>query len=53
MFETFANVWTPVLPAIEIGSAPVAIELAGEPLVLFRDAEDAIVVLLDRGHDCE
>jgi phenylpropionate dioxygenase-like ring-hydroxylating dioxygenase large terminal subunit len=48
MFEMFANVWTPVLPSVEIVSAPVAIELAGEPLVLFRDAKDQIVALLDR-----
>ncbi len=48
MFDMFANVWTPVLPAVEIGSAPVAIELAGEPLVLFRNAEGNIVALLDR-----
>jgi phenylpropionate dioxygenase-like ring-hydroxylating dioxygenase large terminal subunit len=48
MFEMFSNVWTPVLPISEIGSAPVAIELAGEPLVLFRNAEGNIVTLLDR-----
>jgi phenylpropionate dioxygenase-like ring-hydroxylating dioxygenase large terminal subunit len=48
MFEMFSNVWTPVLPISEIGAAPVAIELAGELLVLFRDAEDHIVALLDR-----
>lgn len=48
MFEMFVNVWTPVLPVSEIGSVPVAIELAGEPLVLFRNAEGNIVALLDR-----
>jgi phenylpropionate dioxygenase-like ring-hydroxylating dioxygenase large terminal subunit len=48
MFAMFSNVWTPVLPISEIGAAPVAIELAGEPLVLFRDAEGHIGALLDR-----
>ncbi len=48
MFEMFANAWTPVLPISEISSVPVAIELAGEPLVLFRDAQDQIIALLDR-----
>jgi phenylpropionate dioxygenase-like ring-hydroxylating dioxygenase large terminal subunit len=48
MFEMFSNFWTPVLPISEIGSAPVSIELAGEPLVLFRNAEGSIIALLDR-----
>ncbi|AKT39040.1 aromatic ring-hydroxylating oxygenase subunit alpha [Chondromyces crocatus] len=48
MFEGFANVWTPILPAREVRNAPVAAKLAGESLVLFRDAEGQIGALLDR-----
>ncbi len=48
MFEMFPNFWTPVLPVVEIGSTPVAVELAGESLVLFRNSAGAIAALLDR-----
>ena len=48
MFEMFANLWTPVLPVAEVGSAPVAVELAGESLVLFRNSAGKLGALLDR-----
>ncbi|NJO66528.1 MAG: aromatic ring-hydroxylating dioxygenase subunit alpha [Leptolyngbyaceae cyanobacterium RM1_405_57] len=48
MFSMFSNFWTPVLPIAEIGSAPVAVQLAGEPVVLFRDSSGKIAALLDR-----
>jgi phenylpropionate dioxygenase-like ring-hydroxylating dioxygenase large terminal subunit len=48
MFEMFSNFWTPVLPATEVASAPVAIELAGQSLVLFRNSAGKVAALLDR-----
>jgi phenylpropionate dioxygenase-like ring-hydroxylating dioxygenase large terminal subunit len=48
MFEMFPNYWTPVLPVDEINSAPVAVELAGQSLVLFRNSAGKIAALLDR-----
>jgi nitrite reductase/ring-hydroxylating ferredoxin subunit len=48
MFKMLPGFWTPVLPTAEIGSDPVSIEVAGEPLVFFRDTEDKIVALIDR-----
>lgn len=48
MFDLFPNFWTPVLPAAEIETAPVAIELAGEHLVLFRQPSGEIGALIDR-----
>jgi nitrite reductase/ring-hydroxylating ferredoxin subunit len=48
MFEIFPNFWTPVLPVTEIGSTPVAVKLAGQSLVLFRNYEDKVATLLDR-----
>ncbi len=48
MFETFPNFWTPVLPVAEIELAPIAVELAGESLVLFRHSADQFAALLDR-----
>lgn len=47
MFDLLPNVWTPVLPIAEIGNQPVAVELAGEKIVLFRNSRDDIGVLLD------
>ncbi|MBD0344061.1 MAG: aromatic ring-hydroxylating dioxygenase subunit alpha [Coleofasciculus sp. Co-bin14] len=47
MFELFPNLWTPVLPVADIGCAPVAVELAGESLVLFRHSKDQFAALLD------
>jgi phenylpropionate dioxygenase-like ring-hydroxylating dioxygenase large terminal subunit len=48
MFDLLPNVWTPVLPIAEIESQPVAIELAGERIVLFRNSSDEIGALVDR-----
>jgi phenylpropionate dioxygenase-like ring-hydroxylating dioxygenase large terminal subunit len=48
MFDLLPNIWTPVLPIAEIDHQPVAIELAGEKIVLFRNASDEIGALLDR-----
>lgn len=48
MFETFPNFWTPVLPVAEIELAPIAVELAGEALVLFRHSADQFAAFLDR-----
>ncbi|WP_347277470.1 aromatic ring-hydroxylating dioxygenase subunit alpha [Pseudanabaena sp. FACHB-2040] len=48
MFEMFPNFWTPVLPVAEIGLAPLAVELAGESLVLFRNSAEQFVAFLDR-----
>lgn len=48
MFEMFPNLWTPVLPVAEVGSAPVAVELAGESLVLFRNSAGKFGALIDR-----
>ena len=39
MFTRFANQWTPVLPVTELKDNPQAVEVAGEPLVLFQDAD--------------
>jgi len=49
MFERFPNFWTPVLLLSEIEASPVAVELAGKPLVLFRNLVGKIgALLLDR-----
>lgn len=48
MFDLLPNIWTPVLPIAEIEHQPVAVELAGEKIVLFRNAHDEIGALLDR-----
>lgn len=48
MFEGFANVWTPIVAAREVGKRPVAVQVAGEPLVLFRDKQGRVGALLDR-----
>lgn len=48
MFEGFANVWTPVLPAKELRDKPLRVELAGEKLAVFRDGSGRIGALLDR-----
>jgi len=47
MFERFPNQWTPVLPLTELSANPVAVELAGEQLVLFRDHESQWHALRD------
>jgi phenylpropionate dioxygenase-like ring-hydroxylating dioxygenase large terminal subunit len=48
MFELLPNFWTPVLPVAEIQNQPVAVELAGENLVLFRNSSKEVGALLDR-----
>ena len=48
MFERFPNRWTPVLPLTELTSNPVAAELAGERIVLFRGEGKDWHALLDR-----
>ena len=48
MFDLLPNVWTPALPVAEIEHTPVAVELAGEKLVLFRNSSNDVVALLDR-----
>lgn len=48
MFEILPRQWTPVLPLAEATGNPVALEVAGERLVAFRDGEGAWHALLDR-----
>jgi phenylpropionate dioxygenase-like ring-hydroxylating dioxygenase large terminal subunit len=47
MFDLFPNYWTPVIPVSELADKPIAVEFAGETLVLFRNSEDEIGALLD------
>jgi phenylpropionate dioxygenase-like ring-hydroxylating dioxygenase large terminal subunit len=48
MFPDFADQWTPVVPARAVPRrAPLAVQLAGEPVVLFRTG-GRIAALLDR-----
>jgi phenylpropionate dioxygenase-like ring-hydroxylating dioxygenase large terminal subunit len=46
MFDLLPNAWTPVLPISEIETQPVAIELAGERIVLFRNSSNEIGALV-------
>ncbi len=48
MFEGFARVWTPVTIAGRLGTTPLAIDLAGEKLVFFRDGNGKAGALIDR-----
>jgi phenylpropionate dioxygenase-like ring-hydroxylating dioxygenase large terminal subunit len=49
MFEGFARVWTVVALSDELGAkAPLGVELAGTPVVLFRDASGKPAALIDR-----
>ncbi|MBD3884970.1 aromatic ring-hydroxylating dioxygenase subunit alpha [Phormidium tenue FACHB-886] len=48
MFDLLPNFWTPVLPAAEIENQPVAVEIAGENLVLFRNSSNEVGALVDR-----
>jgi len=48
MFEGFAHVWTPVELARRIGRKPVPLKLAGEAVVVFRDAQGQLAALLDQ-----
>jgi nitrite reductase/ring-hydroxylating ferredoxin subunit len=48
MFRGFANVWTIVGTTRDLGPAPLALQVAGERVVLFRDATGVARGLLDR-----
>jgi phenylpropionate dioxygenase-like ring-hydroxylating dioxygenase large terminal subunit len=48
MFDGFAEVWTPVLLSRRLKKRPVAVKIAGEKVVLFRDAQGQPAALLDR-----
>lgn len=48
MFEDFANVWTPLIPASAIKKDPTRHVLAGTALVVWRAHDGEPVVLLDR-----
>lgn len=49
MFDDFAKVWTPVIVASDLGaSRPIATEIAGTPVVLFRDKSGRASALIDR-----
>ncbi|MGD1910045.1 MAG: Rieske 2Fe-2S domain-containing protein [Rivularia sp. (in: cyanobacteria)] len=48
MFKVLPNFWTPVVSVGEIKDTPVAVELAGEKLVLFRNSCGEIGALLDK-----
>src|SRR5690242_4663465 len=47
-FPGFAQQWTPLLFAHELGASLLPARLAGEDLVLFRGADGAPRALLDR-----
>ena len=47
MFERFLNLWTPVLPLTQLTSNPMAVELAGEALVLFQGSDQQWHALRD------
>ena len=48
MFEKFSNFWTPIASVEEIKGKAVAVELAREKLVLFRNSSGEIGALLDK-----
>jgi nitrite reductase/ring-hydroxylating ferredoxin subunit len=48
VFQDFANVWTPVMPAKKLGRSLVPFTLAGERIVLFRDGDGKAAALVDR-----
>jgi phenylpropionate dioxygenase-like ring-hydroxylating dioxygenase large terminal subunit len=48
MFDGFANVWTPVTQAQQVGRKPRRIIVAGVPIVLFRERADRFGALIDR-----
>jgi phenylpropionate dioxygenase-like ring-hydroxylating dioxygenase large terminal subunit len=47
MFKQFANQWTPVIPLTELTANPMPVQLAGENLVLFKDADNEWRALRD------
>lgn len=46
--QGFANVWTPVAMAREVGRQPLGLTLASERIVLFRDAQGRVAALHDQ-----
>jgi phenylpropionate dioxygenase-like ring-hydroxylating dioxygenase large terminal subunit len=46
--EGLADMWTPVALSREVGKRPFSVRVAGERLVLFRNAEGKIGALVDR-----
>ncbi|MCU0568077.1 MAG: aromatic ring-hydroxylating dioxygenase subunit alpha [Oculatellaceae cyanobacterium Prado106] len=44
----FQNFWYPVLPAVDLQDEPVAFELLGQRLVLWRDGTGQVAVMRDR-----
>lgn len=48
MFRDFAGVWTAVAPARELGRRPLGQRIAGQDVVLFRDAQGNARALVDR-----
>ena len=48
MFDGFSQVWTPVMLARNLRDRPVPVRIAGEDLVLFRDAQGNPAALVDR-----
>ncbi len=45
-FAELPNFWTPVVPSVELGESPYAMQVAGQRIVLFR-AEGAVHALMD------
>lgn len=49
LFPQFSGLWVPLVLARDVPKAkPLAMTLAGEPIMLFRDADGAIHALMDR-----
>jgi len=48
MFEGFSRVWTPVTASKRLGGRPLAVQVAAEKLVLFRDRDGRPRAMLDR-----
>ena len=48
MFEGFANLWTPVAYADELGDKPLGVRVAGEPVALFRPGPGQVAAVIDR-----
>jgi phenylpropionate dioxygenase-like ring-hydroxylating dioxygenase large terminal subunit len=48
MFPGFAGVWTPIIPSRSVGKKPLALRLAGEPVVVFRGPDRKVAALIDR-----
>lgn len=48
MFEGFAHVWTPVMQAKRLRSGPTRVRIAGDDVVIFRGADNALGALVDR-----